>query len=153
MLTINNIVATFNPSTIPDSKSIGYGTITIADAVSFNYSLYRSTKSALGFFVGLPSKRKTNPDGTVSYVNEVFIKPEYRSLIDEAVSRAMVNKGLDVSKVTAPPPSEDFSAYANQSSVPTPLPVVNQVIVEQPAPQSVQQNDIPSLPRYDELPF
>ena len=56
MFNSTNISATFNASSIPNSKAFGYGSIDFA-GVSVNYSVYPS-QYGLGIMVSLPSRPK-----------------------------------------------------------------------------------------------
>ena len=107
MFNSTNISATFNASSIPNSKAFGYGSIDFA-GVSVNYSVYPS-QYGLGIMVSLPSRPKMkngvqerDGQGRPMYNNEVFIRDlNIRSLVDEAVINAMANKGVYTAQTAA----------------------------------------------------
>ena len=107
MFNSTNISATFNASSIPNSKAFGYGSIDFA-GVSVNYSVYPS-QYGLGIMVSLPSRPKMkngvqerDGQGRPMYNNEVFIRDlNIRSLVDEAVINAMANKGVYTAQAAA----------------------------------------------------
>lgn len=107
MFNSTNISATFNTSSIPNSKAFGYGSIDFA-GVSVNYSVYPSNYG-LGIMVSLPSRPKMkngvqerDGQGRPMYNNEVFIRDlNIRSLVDEAVINAMANKGVYTQQTAA----------------------------------------------------
>ena len=107
MFNSTNISATFNASSIPNSKAFGYGSIDFA-GVSVNYSVYPS-QYGLGIMVSLPSRPKMkngvqerDGQGRPMYNNEVFIRDlNIRSLVDEAVINAMANKGVYTQQTAA----------------------------------------------------
>ena len=107
MFNSTNISATFNPSTIPNSKAFGYGSIDFA-GVSVNYSVYPS-QYGLGIMVALPSRPKMkngvqerDAQGRPAYNNEVFIRDaSIRALVDEAVINAMANRGVYTAQTAA----------------------------------------------------
>lgn len=178
MFNSTNISATFNVSSIPNSKAFGYGSIDFA-GVSVNYSVYPS-QYGLGIMVSLPSRPKMkngvqekDAQGRPMYNNEVFIRDaSIRSLVDEAVVNAMANKGVYTAQtaasaqqagqyvgqvVQAQPATNMNRSFDNpQVATPTPTPVqAVQQPVSQPQPiVTPVQNSVNSSAVWDEdLPF
>lgn len=164
MFNSTNISATFNPSTIPNSKAFGYGSIDFA-GVSVNYSVYPS-QYGLGIMVALPSRPKMkngvqerDAQGRPAYNNEVFIRDaSIRALVDEAVINAMANKGVYTAQTAAA--AQQAGQYVGQVVQPTPVaPQMNRSFdnpvaapqanftpppVQQPVQQSVPQFQQPT---------
>ena len=138
MFNSTNISATFNPSSIPNSKAFGYGSIDFA-GVSVNYSVYPS-QYGLGIMVSLPSRPKMkngvqerDGQGRPMYNNEVFIRDlNIRSLVDEAVINAMANKGVYTAQTAAS--AQQAGQY------------VGQVVQSQPTNQMNRSFDNPTAP-------
>ena len=136
MFNSTNISATFNASSIPNSKAFGYGSIDFA-GVSVNYSVYPS-QYGLGIMVSLPSRPKIkngvqerDGQGRPMYNNEVFIRDlNIRSLVDEAVINAMANKGVYTAQTAAS--AQQAGQY------------VGQVVQTQPANQMNRSFDNPT---------
>lgn len=127
MFNSTNISAVFHPSSIPNSKAFGFGSIDFA-GVSVNYSVYPSNYG-LGIMVSLPSRPKMkngvqerDAQGRPAYNNEVFIRDmAIRNLVDEAVINAMANKGVYTAQTAAA--AQQAGQHVNQ-------------VVQSAAPQS-----------------
>jgi len=162
MFNSTNISATFNPSTIPNSKAFGYGSIDFA-GVSVNYSVYPS-QYGLGIMVALPSRPKMkngvqerDAQGRPAYNNEVFIRDaSIRALVDEAVINAMANKGVYTAQTAAA--AQQAGQYVGQVVQSTPVaPQMNRsfdnpVAAPQASftPPPVQQHVQQSVPQFQQ---
>lgn len=134
MLLATDLSATFYPSTIQGSRSLGYGQLNVGGIV-INFTVYPS-QYGQGFYVSFPSRpamkngvQEIDERGQKKYVNEVYISEQsVRPLVDDAVLQAMQNKGLTVPTPTpqtnnrsfAPPVQEAARSFVNSTPSPSP---------------------------------
>ena len=115
MLLATDVTATFHPSTIQGSRSLGVGQLNVCGIV-INFTVYPS-QYGQGFLVSFPSRpvikngvHEVDAQGKKKYMNEVYIADQsVRPLVDDAVLQAMQNKGVSVAQPTAQPSNRGFS--------------------------------------------
>ena len=114
MLQPTDISATFHPSTIPNSKSLGVGQLNVCGII-ISFTAYPSTYGS-GIIISYPSKpvikngvHEKDQYGKGKYYNEVYIADQnVRGLAENAVLTAMANKGVY-------PPQGQQSQYNTQN--------------------------------------
>lgn len=148
MLLATDVTATFHPSTIPGSRSLGVGQLNVCGIV-INFTVYPS-QYGQGFLVSFPSRpvikngvHEVDNFGKKKYMNEVYIADQaVRPIVDDAVLQAMQNKGITVQQPTQQPQNNrNFSSQSNPQSF---------------AQQNTSGNNIPltgSVMSGDDLPF
>lgn len=123
MLLATDVTATFHPSTIPGSRSLGVGQLNVCGIV-INFTVYPS-QYGQGFLVSFPSRpvikngvHEVDQYGKKKYMNEVYIADQsVRPIIDDAVLQAMTNKGITVQQPTQQPQgNRGFAAPTNPQS-------------------------------------
>lgn len=95
MLLATDVTATFHPSTIPGSRSLGVGQLNVCGIV-INFTVYPS-QYGQGFLVSFPSRpvikngvHEVDNFGKKKYMNEVYIADQaVRPIVDDAVLQAM----------------------------------------------------------------
>ena len=115
MLLSSDITATFHPSTIQGSRSLGVGQLNVCGIV-INFTVYPS-QYGQGFLVSFPSRpvmkngvHEVDAYGKKKYMNEVYIADQtVRPLVDDAVLQAMVNKGVTVNQPAPQQNNRNFS--------------------------------------------
>lgn len=120
MLQKTDITVTFTPSSLPNSKSLGYGQINICGVI-IAYSVLPSNYN-LGIFVSYPSKpvikngvQERDATGKPKYFQEVYVADQNtRSLIDEAVLNAMLNKGVNPQANSQQQSNQGFAQPSSQ---------------------------------------
>lgn len=123
MLLATDVTATFHPSTIPGSRSLGVGQLNVCGIV-INFTVYPS-QYGQGFLVSFPSRpvikngvHEVDNFGKKKYINEVYIADQsVRPIVDDAVLQAMQNKGISIQQPTQQPQgNRGFSAPSNPQS-------------------------------------
>lgn len=109
MLLATDVTATFHPSTIQGSRSLGVGQLNVCGIV-INFTVYPS-QYGQGFLVSFPSRpvikngvHEIDQYGKKKYMNEVYIADQtVRPIVDDAVLQAMTNKGITVQQPAQQP--------------------------------------------------
>jgi hypothetical protein len=122
MLLATDVTATFHPSTIPGSRSLGVGQLNVCGIV-INFTVYPS-QYGQGFLVSFPSRpvikngvHEVDQYGKKKYMNEVYIADQsVRPIVDDAVLQAMTNKGITVQQPTQQPQGNRGFAQSNPQS-------------------------------------
>lgn len=122
MLLASDVTATFHPSTIPGSRSLGVGQLNVCGIV-INFTVYPS-QYGQGFLVSFPSRpvikngvHEVDQYGKKKYMNEVYIADQsVRPIVDDAVLQAMVNKGVSIQQPPAQPDNRGFNRPSNPQS-------------------------------------
>lgn len=102
MLLQTDVSATFHPSTIPGSRSLGVGQLNVCGII-ISFTVYPSNFGQ-GFLISYPSKpaikngvQELDAKGKPKYFNEVYVSDiNSRAIIENAVLSAMQNKGVVV---------------------------------------------------------
>lgn len=110
MLQATDISATFHPSTIQGSRSLGVGQLNVAGII-ISFTVYPSNFGQ-GFLISFPSKpsikngvQETDmKTGKPKYFNEVYIADQNtKTMVENAVLNAMSNRGVYVNAPAAQP--------------------------------------------------
>lgn len=116
MLQPTDITATFHPSTLPNSRSLGIGQLNVCGVI-ISYSVYPS-QYGLGFLVSYPSKpsmkngvQEIDAKGKPKYFNEVYVADQNtRGMLENAIQNAMANRGIYIQ----PPTQQPQPSYGGQ---------------------------------------
>lgn len=116
MLLSTDVSATFHPSTIQGSRSLGVGQLNVSGII-ISFTVYPSNYGQ-GFLISYPSKpvikngiQELDDKGKPKYFNEVYIAdPNTRALVENAVLNAMQNKGVYIQQ----PQQQNYQQPNNQ---------------------------------------